>query len=136
MNKAVLEAAANWWVEQITGHKINWDNGAQNEGSAEDRKTGEMMWMLGNMVANQAREKITDEQIVIFRNKLMEIIGKKQDNCILSVDYGPGEYLYEATKAAGIDSNVFPCKTVMWIKEDNITARCGYHASVEKVYPI
>lgn len=143
MNKKVLEAATNWWIDQITGLKLNWDNGAQNEGSSKDREVGNKMWMLGNMVANQAREGITKEQIDIFRDKLMENIENKfkmnpseNFHCILSVDYYPGEILSESVLKAGIDPNVFPCKTIMWISEEKVIASCGYGSSEKQIFPI
>ena len=51
INQKLLDAAADWWIEQISGTKLNWDNGAQNESSSEDRERGMMMFMLGNLVA-------------------------------------------------------------------------------------
>jgi hypothetical protein len=137
----LLEAAANWWAEQISGHKLNWDNGAQNEGDAEERRMGNMMWMLGNINANSAREGVTPEKLQKFKDSLIQRMSEKYKKAVefypdyhitLSVDYGPDELLYESSKEAEIDSNVFPCKTVMWIDTQKVSARLGYGAQ-EKV---
>jgi len=141
IDKKLLEAAANWWAEQISGPKLNWDNGAQNEGSAEDRRLGQMMWMLGNVNANQAREGITPEKIQKFKDSLIKRMSEKYTKGVefysdyhltLSVDYGPDEMLHESVKEAEISAEVFPCKTVMWIDAKCVSARCGYGAQ-EKV---
>ena len=135
INQKLLEAAADWWAEQITGRKLNWDNGAQNEGSAEDRKMGSMMWMLGNLAAMQSRDKITDDQIKTFKKSLIEEIKKdaeKRDSVILAVDYHPERCLSEAARKAGIDEYAFPCKTVMWIDPNKVSAKLGYGAA-EKI---
>jgi hypothetical protein len=141
IDSKLLEAAANWWAEQISGHKLNWDNGAQNEGSAEDRRIGNMMWMLGNINANSAREGVTSEKLQKFKESLIRRVSERYENSVkhypeyyvtLSVDYGPDELLYESAKEAEIDSNVFPCKTVMWIDQEKVTTRLGYGAQ-EKI---
>jgi len=143
IDKKLLEAAVNWWVDQISGHKLNWDNGAQNEGTPEDREIGFRMWALGNFAANNAREKITSEQIETFKKSLLEqiegefekfeeyqkyAVNSREFKIILSVDYHPGEYLREAADEAEIDTAVFPCKTVMWIDNKQVSYRLGYGA--------
>ena len=137
LNQKLLDAAADWWAEQISGHKLNWDNGAQNEGDSEERRIGNMMWMLGNINANSAREGVTPEKLQIFKESMITQIKEKYEkspklfeeySLTLSVDYGPDELLYESAKAAGINSNVFPCKTVMWIDSKKVSAKCGYGA--------
>jgi hypothetical protein len=141
LTKKLLEAAANWWAEQISGHKLNWDNGAQNEGNAEERRMGNMMWILGNINANSAREGVTPEKLQKFKDSLIRRISEKYENAVkhypeyhvtLSVDYGPDELLYESAKEAEIDPNVFPCKTVMWIEAKRVAAKLGYGAQ-EKI---
>jgi hypothetical protein len=140
INQKLLDVAADWWIEQITGQKLNWDNGAQNEGSREDQELGMMMFMLGNLVAGNAREKITPEQIKIFRDSLIRQIKENCDkqeaferDIVLSVDYHPGRYLYEAAEEAKIDEYAFPCKTVMWINEHSVSAKCGYGADAKEL---
>jgi hypothetical protein len=137
INPKLLEAAANWWAEQISGHKLNWDNGAQNEGDAEERRMGNLMWMLGNINANSAREGVTPEKLQKFKDSLIQRISERYNKAVehypeycvtLSVDYGPDELLYESAKEAGIDSNVFPCKTCMWIDSQKVSAKLGYGA--------
>ena len=138
IDSTLLEIAAEWWIEQISGPKLNWDNGAQNEGSAEDRRMGNMMWMLGNSLALSSREKITPDKIATFKKSLIEEMEKelgesrRQDSLTLSVDYGPDHVLGEACRKAGIDGSAFPCKTVMWIDAKKVSAKCGYGAS-EKI---
>jgi hypothetical protein len=141
IDSKLLEAAANWWAEQISGHKLNWDNGAQNEGSAEDRRMGNMMWMLGNVTANRAREGVTPEKLQKFKESLIRRMSETYKKAVeyypgyhltLSVDYGPDELLNESAKEAEIDSMVFPCKTAMWIDVQKVSARLGYGAK-EKI---
>jgi len=141
IDKKLLEAAANWWAEQISGHKLNWDNGAQNEGSAEDRRLGNLMWILGNVNANQAREGVTPEKLQKFKDSLIRRMTEKYNKAVefypdyhvtLSVDYGPDEILYESVKEAEIDPGVFPCKTAMWIDAKCVSAKLGY-GSPEKI---
>jgi hypothetical protein len=141
IDSKLLEAAANRWAEQISGHKLNWDNGAQNEGDAEERRMENMMWMLGNINANSAREEVTPEKLQIFKDSLMRRVSEKYNKAVqhypeyyvtLSVDYGPDELLYESAQEAGINSGVFPCKTIMRIKSGKVTAKLGYGAQ-EKI---
>jgi hypothetical protein len=144
INQNLLEAAANWWVEQVTGAKLNWDNGAWKEGTAADREIGMKMFMLGNSTALSARRGITPEKVTIFRDTLMEGIRnrfaqsekryeqypneERYTYVTLSVDYHPGELLREAADKAGIDDFAFPCKSVMWIDDKKVEAKCGYGA--------
>ena len=74
----LFEAAANWWAEQISGHKLNWDNGAQNEGDAKDREAGNMMWLLGNYTAMMARDRNTPEK----NRKIQRISYSKDEGSI------------------------------------------------------
>ena len=133
----LFEAAANWWAEQISGHKLNWDNGAQNEGDAKDREAGNMMWLLGNYTAMMARDRNTPEKIEKFKESLIRKMKEAYENAVkhysnyqlvLSIDYHPDEILSEAAKEAEIDDMVFPCKTVMWVDAKKVSAKCGYGA--------
>lgn len=136
IKQKVLETAADWWIEQITGHKMNWDNGAQNAGSKEERDLGMRMFLLGNLTANIARERITDDQVLAFRDSLIRQLREAHNNyptITLSVDYHPDRYLSEAAQEAGIDDYVFPCKTTMWIKSDSIEVKLGYGAPIKTV---
>ncbi len=147
----ILEKAADWWADQVCNGGLNWDNGAQNQGSKEDRDMGNMMWMLGNLNAMTAREKFTPEQKIIFKESLvnqlkvavqeLENYNKMYPNqnhwtpCItLSVDYSPGQYLYEPAEKAKIDTFAFPCKSCMWIYEDSIRAKVGYGAEDKEIF--
>lgn len=137
LNTYLLEAAANWWAEQISGPKLNWNNGAQNEGNEEERRMGNLIWMLGNVNANQAREGITPEKLQKFKESLIRRVSEKYNKAVqhyseycltLSVDYGPDELLYESVMEAEINPGVFPCKTIMWIDLHKVSAKCGYGA--------
>jgi hypothetical protein len=133
----LFEAAANWWADQISGAKLNWDNGAQNEGDAKEREMGHLMWMMGNINANQAREGISSEQIQKFKDSLIRRMSERYNKAIqsypeyhltLSVDYHPDEILAESVREAGISTEVFPCKTCMWIDSKRVSAKRGYGA--------
>jgi hypothetical protein len=140
ISEKVLQTAADWWAEQITGQKLNWDNGAsQNASSKEDRDISMTMFLLGNMTANMAREKITPAQISTFKNSLVRQLKEDYDSCyypniLLSVDYHPERYLSIAAEEAGIDDFAFPCKTDMWITERSIQVKLGYSADIKTIF--
>jgi len=132
INEKLLEAAADWCIKQITTNSPNWDNGARREDMGA---TADMMWLLGNYSALKSREGITPEKIEIFKKTLIEQV-KDRNSVILVVDYGPDQFLYEAAKKADIESNAFPCKTVMWIDNKGVSARLGYGAEVKTICKI
>lgn len=49
-------------------------------------------------------------------------------------DYGPDKALANAAREAGIAGMVFPWKTVMWIKADEVKVAYGYRAAPEVIY--
>jgi hypothetical protein len=128
-------------LKQISGPKLNWDNGAQNEGDPEDRRMGNMMWMLGNINVNRAREDNTPEKIEKFKGSLIKRMEETYNRAVehypdyhlsFGVDYHPDEILFESAQEAGIDDTVFPCKTYMWVDSKKVSAKCGY-GSQEKI---
>ena len=40
LNPKILDAAVDWWCEQLSGKKINWNNGAHLHGTFEEKLSG------------------------------------------------------------------------------------------------
>ncbi|RPI84576.1 MAG: hypothetical protein EHM34_03355 [Nitrosopumilales archaeon] len=111
--EAVLKVVM-WWSDKAFRTPMNQDNGA-------DSDTGFMTFMLMNILSDKAQEKVTEEQIRKFEDKLTELLMKasckwERD---LDVDYHPCSTLVEAAIFAGIDCSCFPCKSWTQIREDN-----------------
>lgn len=119
--EAVLKTVM-WWSEKIQ-QPLNQDNG-------DTSKNGGMAFMLMNMVANNAQESTTPEQIKIFEDtltkKLMEVENNRYRES-LHVDYHPDQMLSESASESGINPSVFPCKT--WTRigiENEVSVSFGY----------
>lgn len=115
LSKKLAEAISKttrWWSEKSFKIAMNQDNGDQTT------KSGEMVFMLQNMVAAKAQEAVTDEKILEFERELAclllkELLAGKRAR--LDVDYAPCDLLYQACKKAGIDTHCLPCKTNSYI---------------------
>lgn len=120
----VANMAATWWADKVTAPEF--DNG-------DPSFTG----FLGSFLAAQLVKPVELEQREKFISILVDTILASLDDgrqFTLSVDYGPDGYLSTAAELAGIGSNNFPWKTVMWIDENHISVRCGYGAPEEMIY--
>ena len=113
--EAVLKTVM-WWSEKSFRTLFNQNNG-------DDSPQGGMAFMLMNMVSSKAQEKVTDEKIKLFEQKLTELLMAEKDNAghraRLDVDYHPNQTLGDACKFAGIDSMCLPCKTYSFIDQNN-----------------
>jgi len=149
----IAEAAANWWIDQMSGNKQNWDNGAFEPGGAKDMEQAAMMTLLGNLAANTARDRIHTGQFEIFRETLITSIKEEYErkmewakenspdriesgwcNVGLHTDYHPEGILRDAAEKAGIDGQAFPCKTGMWISDKKVSVSLGYGADTEIIF--
>lgn len=131
-----IEAAVAWWVERLrNAHNERQDNGD----------------FLQSMMATLARDSIplaSEEQLAEFAASLQ---GRLMEVCLetcnvldpiwgssartLFADYGPSGILAKAAEEAGIETGLFPCKTVMWVNPDKVEVRCGYRAPTVCIYP-
>lgn len=96
--KEVAQIVAKWWADKICGN-VKFDNGDSTE-------TG----LLSMGLAMMCVKEVTEEQKQKFIDTLSGIL-EEQDHIYLGVDYGPGRWLKEAAKEAGISENNFPWKT-------------------------
>lgn len=127
-------AMANWWGDHVRTN-TNHDNG--------DRS---MAGLLTSILANRLNEEVTDEARKKFVDILTDKILKKVEekgwisSFDLDCDYGPSKFLSDAAKEAGIDSNNFPWKTNMAIREEDdgsvkVMVSCGYGAPWTQIWP-
>lgn len=128
MNEQVLANAqlmAEWWADQITTNKMNWDNGDSSE-------SGGMAFLLANMVAMNARQTAPADArnrfIAGFMQTFQNFYKAHNHYPDLSVDYHPCEFLFKAANAAGIDAGAFPCKSHSYLSltDGKAYAKVGY----------
>ena len=122
----ISKIAAEWWADRVAAPKF--DN--------RDKSTAGFMGMaLASMLVKPVEEGSREK----FISALSEIIFREFDNMVgrkmtLGVDYGPDRNICEAAEVAGISTNNFPWKTVMWIGENRVSVRCGYRADEQFLY--
>lgn len=119
-----IDAAVTWWADALLNQASN-DNG---DG-------------LQSMMLDLHRDlypKLTPETVAAFAATLSGILtreGEKSDSLILSVDYGPSDWLAEACKGSAIErGDYFPCKTHMWLHPDSVTVSSGYRVPERTVW--
>lgn len=110
---AVLKCVL-WWSDKSFRTPLNQNNG-------DDSPQGSMAFARMNMVALSAQQKVTDEKIKKFEDKLIELLlqAKTRYEKTLSVDYGPCTLLAEAADFAELEYACFPCKTHSFIEDNN-----------------
>ena len=120
---ANIAAAVDWWKNTLTSPKM--DNG--------DAQMDLFMALLGSSLTRGN----TEEAIAKFCEELIKLLLSEskngRDTFNLDVDYGPGEYLYDAAKNAGVRLQ-FPCKTNMRITPQKVSVSYGYCAPWEDVW--
>lgn len=122
MNESTAKLTAKWWRKKI--EKNHHDNGDPSCGLAG---------IMADMIAMNNRP--SEEQLNKFEEVLTKIITEKTNNYIyLDCDYGPCGDLALAAKEAGIDSSVFPWKTVTTTEENKVEVRDGYGAPWTEVH--
>lgn len=118
-----INAAVNWWAEAIQHPKM--DNGTDE------------LSMLMMMFGGSSRRQLTEADLQTFREKLTDGLMRHMEHSgrvTLSVDYGPDHILGEAGSAIGLGQFDFPCKTVMWITETEVSVRAGYRAPEQTIW--
>lgn len=122
MNESTAKLTAKWWRKKI--EKNHHDNGDSSCGLAG---------IMADMIAMRNTPSVT--QLDKFEEVLTKILIEKKNNCIyLDCDYHPCEDLYLAAREAGIDSSVFPWKTVSTTEENKVEVRDGYGAPWTEVH--
>ena len=120
---ANIAAAVNWWKNTLASPKM--DNG--------DSQMDLFMALLGSSLTRGN----TEEAIAKFCEELSKLLCEEskngRDTFHLDVDYGPGEYLYDAAEKAGVRLQ-FPCKTNMQITPQKVSVSYGYCAPWEDVW--
>lgn len=116
-----IATAVNWWADAICYPEF--DDGRMDMNS---RIAAAMSSVLS------IECKAQEEQILIFKEYLTNAIKKelkRKHTCTLSVDYEPEGILADAKEQANIKTP-FPWKTDMWVNEQEVRVRKGYHREV------
>ena len=124
MNESTAKLTAKWWRKKLEcSHHNNGDNSTPNI----------MASLMADTLA--AKNTPTSSQLDKFEEVLTNIIIKKNNSCIyLDCDYGPCEELATAAREAGINSIVFPWKTLSTTEENKVEVRDGYGAPWTEVH--
>ena len=113
--EAVLKCVM-WWSDKSFRTPLNQNNGDKSS-------QGGIVSILHNTISLKAQEKLTEEKITKFEEKLSELLLSEKDakynRAKLDVDYSPCETLFQACQYAGIDSHCLPCKSHSYIDENN-----------------
>ena len=122
-----VEKVVAWWTEKTFHTPNNQDNGG-----------GPMFFGVMNRLADSFRKQVTPEKIVIFQNKLKELLlsnGHAGVHFIyLGVDYDPCEELYLACQAAEINTKLLPCKSDTRIEKDfKVHGKFTYDGTWEEI---
>lgn len=132
LHPAALAAGA-WWAEQLGAPVFRAVRGDEPR---SEREPMEFASLLQTLIASKHR--MTEEQggrfAVALAGTVTEWPAKGQRRIALGVDYGPDRELADAARAAGIDLARFPWKTMMWVREDHVTAALGYGAEARLVW--
>lgn len=119
--------AADWWVDAI--RSPNFDNG-------DSSGIGFVVSMLANNLASSMIERISDDDLELFRQSLVKRIQPKllsMGRCELSVDYDPCVELYQAAREAGIEVQ-FPWRQMMIIENGVILVKSGHYSDFKQIY--
>lgn len=117
-----INAAVDWWSETIQHPKM--DNG--------DDGLAMLMAMFGG-----SKRQLTEPELQSFRESLATGIMRqmaKMKCCTLSVDYAPDQILSEAGEQIGLSQFDFPCKTMMWISEFEVSVSAGHGAPNQTIW--
>ena len=117
------EVAAQWWADNLGTHK--------QRAGLEDELANILM-SLASMYASpnsETREKFYQRLKQILIEEL-----KRTDMVRLSTDYSPCGLLMEASYEFGISDHAFPCKTDMYITENEVRVSEGYGAPEKVIY--
>ena len=121
--KQNIETLAQWWTDQITSSSPNSDNGDRSE-------NGALGFILANMIAGAARERMPADAPskfkALFIERAMKFYEENGREPYMEVDYHPSAFLAEIANEAGISHDAFPCKTYSLIRDGKPYGSCGY----------
>jgi hypothetical protein len=120
---AAFTAAAKWWGDRF------------REGAPG--RMGDGFGDVLNIVSRSAKQRPTEEVIRVFEAALAERLmgmGLTHGVCF-GTDYHPDGILGGAMEVAGLDAEVAPLKTLMWVFPDLVEAAYGYGSPFVQVYP-
>src|SRR5574344_1851473 len=134
VNNRLLDAAVNYW------------SGFLKNPMSFDMNNGEpSQYIMMNFLAKSNTKSYSEEGISKFEDILRNYIKKAleiegADRAYLEVDYHPCNVLSSCLDQAfgekGYNSmTVFPCKTSMWINNQEISVSQGYGADTKILYP-
>lgn len=126
-----VEIMVKWWSEKSFATPLNQNNG-------DNSPAGGLGFILGNMLADKAKEGATPEKIAAFEAALTrELLGREHEGIwrkALEVDYHPNDILADAAELSGIDTRCFPIKTYVQINKNNeIEGKYQYGGSYFKL---
>ena len=138
-NQAII-TAVNWWADKINNPEPH-SNGDNSPIS-----------IFACLFADMRQEKLTELQLMEFRAKLAELIGRQIERdiemyhsrvmVILCCDYDPCAMLFDAAQQAGISKSNFPYKTNMIIESTDdgkyftVKVSDGYRQPYVELYPV
>lgn len=108
--------ASKFWIERIFKVSLQ-DNGADKEGTEEDKRRGANMMLLATALKSSGLSDIKEECVEKAGQLIYDFYLKGEGTMgrYLSCDYGPCSDLYEILKSAGVDDSaigvICPWKT-------------------------
>ena len=138
--KKEIEAAVNWWAEQLNGTKQDNGDFIHNAFMSMIKYEPAMPHQIAQFKANLSKaieHRIKDQYKDIFQGLTNwypsdPIRGSAFRN--ICVDYGADQILMDAAEKAGIHGERFPVKTSMWIDPGSVRVGHGYRAPVVEIY--
>ena len=128
-----IVAAAKWWADVLRG-PTKFDNG-------DNSQAGGMAWAMATMAASESKPApdVIDRFEAELRQSIAQYVNERDGRFwpTVATDYGPDRILSDAFERAGGKGAglVFPWKTVMWVRPDEVTVRYGYGAPEQVIYP-
>jgi len=100
----IIITAAKWWVSLVNG-------GDTFQSALEDE------------IAKYLADKPWDIERPLFGEALR----------VIYVEYSPNTTLAKAAERGGVDLNLFPWKTTMWLNPNGILVRVGAYGEVQEI---
>ena len=130
MDKKLAQVAAKWWADHLR-NGATLDNGDRSE-------IGFKTHMLATILQAKERDGLDNIKIDSFEVELAKIIeGEDEGWFSMGVDYHPGTFLQNAADNVDLHLGMatLPWKTMMWIRNGEITVAEGYQSSPQQIYP-
>lgn len=125
---AAINAAAEWWMERISGQTIH-DNGDSTFGS-----------VFAGMLADQMVKPASDAQLQKFKNNLVmrlsTLADQGRESIWMDCDYAPDMTLSAAAADADIPRDNFPWKVCMHVEPECVLVSDGYAMPWVRIWPV